>query len=426
MDRATTNHADAGRVESGFAESANARLWAERLSDLEASESRYRRLFETAKDGILIIDGDTGRIIDVNPFLTELMGYSHAYFLGKHLWELGEFKNIAASKEAFAELQAQTYVRYEDLPLEARDGRRLDVEFVSNVYRVGNDNTIQCNIRDVATRRRAERRTLQEHACLNAILESSVTPIYSVDCDYHYTAYNQAYAVDMKADFGVDVRVGGLVTACQNTREDWQATKEALDRALRGELLIESVTKGEGGSSRRYFETAYYPINSDDGKIIGVAVFARDVTVAKQAEDKLRFRNLILSTQLDSSLDGIQVMNALGKTISTNRRFADIWGISLDIIESNSERQLLQSMLEELVDPEDFERRLEHLLAVPDEEARSDISLRDGRTFDCYKGSSLVGCGSSGTLPRANWPRRSATVSRSNCGRRRNWTRSAA
>ena len=76
-----------------------------RIEDaLKASEVRYRRLFETAKDGILILDADTGRITDANPFLQDLLGYSHAELLGKMLWEIGPFRDIAASRGAFRKL----------------------------------------------------------------------------------------------------------------------------------------------------------------------------------------------------------------------------------------------------------------------------------------------------------------------------------
>ena len=70
-------------------------------SRCETSELRYRRLFETAKDGILILDASTGKIIDANPFMTELLGYSHDEFLGKELWEIGLFRDIDASRAAF-------------------------------------------------------------------------------------------------------------------------------------------------------------------------------------------------------------------------------------------------------------------------------------------------------------------------------------
>jgi two-component system, cell cycle sensor histidine kinase and response regulator CckA len=120
------------------------------------SEARYRRLFEAAQDGILILDANTGLITDVNPFLMELLDYSVDEFIGKALWEIGLFKDVAASKTAFRELQSQKYVRYENLPLETRAGRAINVEFVSNVYRVNNKKVIQCNIRDITGRKQAE------------------------------------------------------------------------------------------------------------------------------------------------------------------------------------------------------------------------------------------------------------------------------
>src|SRR5512143_3228010 len=72
---------------------------------LEDSELRYRRLFEAAQDGILILDAETGSITDVNPFLINLLGYSREEFVEKKLWEVGAFKDVDASKEAFHALQ---------------------------------------------------------------------------------------------------------------------------------------------------------------------------------------------------------------------------------------------------------------------------------------------------------------------------------
>ena len=103
---------------------------------LQASETRYRRLFETAQDGILILNAETGQIDDVNPFLIDMLGYTYEEFVGKKLWEIGAFKNTEKSKAALAELQHKGYVRYEDLPLATKDGREIDVEFVSNTYPV--------------------------------------------------------------------------------------------------------------------------------------------------------------------------------------------------------------------------------------------------------------------------------------------------
>lgn len=123
---------------------------------LSVSEIRYRRLFETAQDGILILNADTGKITDVNPFLLKLLGYPKSEILGKKLWQIGAFKDIKASQKSFSDLQNKKYVRYEHLPLETNDGRKISVEFVSNVYSVNSKKVIQCNIRDITDRVQAE------------------------------------------------------------------------------------------------------------------------------------------------------------------------------------------------------------------------------------------------------------------------------
>lgn len=124
------------------------------IAALRASEVRYRRLFETAKDGILILDADTGEIVDSNPFLENLLGFAHEEMVGRALWELGPFGDVAASREAFERLQATEYARYENLPLETKGGEFLAVEFISNVYLVDGRRVIQCNVRDISDRRR--------------------------------------------------------------------------------------------------------------------------------------------------------------------------------------------------------------------------------------------------------------------------------
>ncbi len=127
-----------------------------------ASEWRYRRLFEAAQDGILIVDPATRQIIDVNPFLVSFLGYNFDHFVGKELFEIGLLRDGAASQAAFRELQTTGYIRYENLPLQTKDGRRVEVEFISHLYHDGDHPLIQCNVRDISARRKTE--ATQSHA----------------------------------------------------------------------------------------------------------------------------------------------------------------------------------------------------------------------------------------------------------------------
>ena len=169
--RASALRDESGRIVKWFGLNMNITERKRMEETLKVSELRYRRLFETAKDGILLIDYQTEAVTDANPYMTETLGYSHDELVGKRLWELGLPKDVNASKAAFAKLKKEFYIRYETLPLQRKDGRQIEVEFVSNVYQVDDGKVIQCNIRDITAHRRAqeELRYLGTHDALTGI-----------------------------------------------------------------------------------------------------------------------------------------------------------------------------------------------------------------------------------------------------------------
>jgi|GEM_PF-6175710 len=139
----------------------------EMATQLQASEIRYRRVFETAKDGILIFDMRTAKIIDANPFMTELLGYNYEYFINKELWEIGVFNDKESSQSAYKILKDVGFIRFDDIPLKTNKNKQIEVEFVCNVYKESGDmHVAQCNIRDITQRRKLEDQTKEQGAML--------------------------------------------------------------------------------------------------------------------------------------------------------------------------------------------------------------------------------------------------------------------
>jgi PAS domain S-box-containing protein len=141
---------------------------------------------------------------------------------------------------------------------------------------------------DITERKRAEARLAERHATLNAILESSATPVFSLDRDYCYTSFNQAHAAVMKALYGAEIEIGKNMLAYQTVPADREVARKNLDRALGGESIIESAYSGEAEGTRRYYEVAHNPIRELSGEIIGVSIFVSDITERKLAQEALQ------------------------------------------------------------------------------------------------------------------------------------------
>jgi PAS domain S-box-containing protein len=188
---------------------------------LVASEAQYRRLFESAQDGILIVDSGTGQIQDVNPFLLDLLGFSREEYLGKKLWEVAAFQDGAASKSAFLELQQRGYIRYDNIPLHSKAGHSVDVEFVSNIYDVGLKKVIQCNIRDITERKQAEAAIQQLNADLERRVDLRTTQVEALNKELE--TFNYSVSHDLRAPLR---RIDGFVTALERACKDEPNSEE--------------------------------------------------------------------------------------------------------------------------------------------------------------------------------------------------------
>ncbi|MBE0544414.1 MAG: PAS domain S-box protein [Verrucomicrobia bacterium] len=276
---------------------------------IRASELSYRRLFEAAKDGILILDVDTGRITDVNPFLGKLLGFSNDEMVGKTVGELSPFKDIESNRVMLERLQRDWYVRYENLPLETRDGRKIAVEFVSNVYQAGDKRVIQCNIRDITERKRTEaqlKATFKEIADLKSALdEHSIVAI--TDPQGKITCVNDRFCAISQYSreelLGQDHRlINSGFHPKDFIRELWATITKG--RVWHGEIK----NKAKDGSFY-WVDATIVPFLNEQGEPRQYVSIRTDITGHKAAEEEIRQLNAGLEQRVAERTAQLQAAN---------------------------------------------------------------------------------------------------------------------
>jgi len=349
---------------------------------LNSSELRYRRLFETAKDGILILDAVTGMVMDVNPFLVELLGFSHEQFLGKAIWELGFFRDVLANEEKFAELRDKEYVRYEDLPLETRDGRTIAVEFVSNVYLVEGEKVIQCNVRDVTGRKQAEAALktseLRYHTLFDNMVEGYAfcRIIYTEGKadDLVYLEVNKAFEALTGMENVIGRKVSELAPGIHHSNPELLELYSRVavsGRTEKAEIYVPVLA--------RWFSITVY--SSKPGHFI--AVFD-NITKRKQAEEELLWKTAFLEAQVNSSQDATIVVDRLGRKILQNQRTADLFQIPQNIVDDPDDGKQVRWVTDTMKDPVAFAERVTFLYAHPEQAGHDEIELKSGIILDRY------------------------------------------
>lgn len=347
----------------------------EEKSKIDISEARYRRLFETAQDGILLVDFKTGIILDANQFLIDLLGYSKKDFLKKFLWDVGIFKDIAASKENFKTLQTKKYVRFEDLPLETKSGKKIDVEFVANAYAVDGSTTIQCNIRDISERKIAEELLHRNKVYLQTILDSTTDGILAIDKDNKVIRANKQFikfwkipAILMKQ--GSDKKL--LTYVLKQLSDPASFIKKVKELYGSKEIDLDTIYFKDG----RIFERYSTPLLIDN-KIEGRLWSFRDVTKQKETQEKILQEKELTDTIIDSIPGTFYMLDDKGVYVRWNK-------YQRDQIVGKDEIQTAKTNAIVTIHPDDralIGAKIANVLKGKDEIVESRVLMRGGPEF---------------------------------------------
>jgi PAS domain S-box-containing protein len=351
---------------------------------LRASELSYRQLFEAARDGILILDVDTGRINDVNPFLVELLGFSRSEMVGKTVGELSPFKDLVANQAMLERLQEDAYVRYHNLPLEKSDGSKIAVEFVSNVYQAGGKKVIQCNIRDITEYALAEEALRASQQMLGEIINALPARVFWKDKNLIYLGCNTVFARDAgfaepKDIIGKDDFQMGWREQAEKYRGD---DREVIESGSAKLLIEESQTTPEGNTITLL--SSKTPLRDSAGEIVGMLGTYLDITERKRAEEELCRKTALLEAQVDSALDGILIVDHQGKQILRNERLNELWKIPPHLAGNQDDAAQAQFAASRTKTPREFAEKVAYLYSHPDEVSRDEIELIDGTVLDRY------------------------------------------
>ncbi|MDO8545379.1 MAG: chemotaxis protein CheB [Opitutaceae bacterium] len=295
---------------------------------LRASEIRYRRLFEAAKDGVLIVDPATRRITDANPFMVQLLGYRRDEFVGKELFEIGLFRDERVAQEAFLHLRDKEEIRYEHLPLKDKNGVAHEVEVVANLYDEDGNAVIQCNVRDITERKRtedalraSEKRyrslfdSIDEGFCIvELIFDERGKPV-----DYRFEEVNPSF----EKQSGLPDAVGKLMGTLVPTHEThWF---ETYGRVARTGEPVRFTNEARG--LNRWFDVFAFPIGEPASRKVGVLF--TDVTQRKQLEGALQASELYFRELTQALPIGVWTSQRDGRVDFINQTWLDFAGLTL-------------------------------------------------------------------------------------------------
>jgi two-component system, sensor histidine kinase and response regulator len=356
--------------------------------NLRESEERFREVFEHSPFGIGMA-GTDGRFIRVNAVFCRMVGYSEEEMLGAMWSRLVHADDLPLCERMKEQL-------YGDL------GRSIEVEH-RYLHRSGNvvwgrtrigavrdgagrASYFVTHVEDITHHRRAEELLRESEERFRIMADGCPTGIWATDVEGGTRFMNRAY------------REFCGVAADSEDLETWQSRlhpddapefNAAFYQALKEHTPFKAQERTRRSDGKwRWVESVAEPRYSPGGEFLGLVGTSQDITSRKRDQEELQFQNRLINAILDVSLDGILVVNDENIIVLHNKRFLDVWQISLDDLSDhaigNQSQLILSPLLDRVKDPDTFMKRTQELLEDPMADDHCEFDLRDGRTLERY------------------------------------------
>ena len=282
---------------------------------LAQSEKHYRRIFETSKDGLLILDKPEGKIIDINQAIVDLLGYPREDLLGKKVMDFGILKDAADFKKVYTQLNNIGFAQYTDILIETNRGTYVNAE----VYFTNESKEIQCNVRDITERKREEKIRL-----MAMIVESSNETIIGQALDGSIITWNKGAE---KCYGYTPEEIKGCSVSVLLPPDYSDDVPQILDKISRGENISNYETlRIRKDGSLIHVSLTVSPVKDATGKIVGASTIAHDITERKESEKALSaleaelrdnyFTQSAINMILSESLENISLEELLQKALN--------------------------------------------------------------------------------------------------------------